>query len=206
MNQLYTPEATDQKINPDLLAIRMASVNPILDPWVYILLRKTVVLKVVEKIKCLFCKMGARRQGGGRFLCMDGHMTSSIVSQDSPSFTSHTLMRVRGISKSTRCPSEGSLDGSFSHAVQTAGIHTGHSGSPSMTTERFLLEGRRETAGGGPAEGTEESGCVLEPSELRGLRAGNDMSSTGGFVMGAKDNALNVTFTNEVQGALEKCI
>ncbi|XP_030209864.1 prostaglandin E receptor 4 (subtype EP4) b isoform X2 [Gadus morhua] len=204
VNQLYTPEA-DQKINPDLLAIRMASVNPILDPWIYILLRKTVVLKVVEKIKCLFCKMGARRQGSGRFLCMDGHMTSSIVSHDSPSLASNTLMRVRGISKSNKCRSEGSLDGSFSHAGQPAGINTGHSGSPSMTTESYLFEGQRSTAEGCTAEGS-ESGCVLEPSELSGLRTGNGMSSAGGLVMGAKDHALNVTFTDVAQSAREKCI
>ncbi|CAL8406295.1 unnamed protein product [Arctogadus glacialis] len=198
VNQLYTPEA-NQKINPDLLAIRMASVNPILDPWIYILLRKTVVLKVVEKIKCLFCKMGARRQGGGRFLCMDGHMTSSIVSHDSPSLASNMLMRVRGISKSNKCPSEGSLDGRFSHAGQPA------ASSPSMTTESFWFEGQRSTAEGCTAEGT-ESGCVLEPSELSGLRTGNGMSSAGGLVMGAKDHALNVTFTDVAQSAREKCI
>lgn len=76
----------------DLLAVRMASINPILDPWVYILLRKTVVLKVMEKIKCLFCKMGARgRRGGGQFRCADGHLSSSIVSRDSPSLVTRDL-------------------------------------------------------------------------------------------------------------------
>ncbi|KAK7884415.1 hypothetical protein WMY93_027538 [Mugilogobius chulae] len=60
----------NRKGNPhfDLLAVRMASINPILDPWVYILLRKTVVLKLMEKIKCVFCKMGGRgRRGRGQF-------------------------------------------------------------------------------------------------------------------------------------------
>ncbi|CAL8320377.1 unnamed protein product [Lota lota] len=206
VNQLYRQKVADHMgNNPDLLAIRMASVNPILDPWIYILLRKTVVLKVVERIKCLFCKMGARRQSGGRFLCTDGHMTSSIVSHGSPSLASHTLVHVRGISKSTQCPSEGSLDGSFSHAGQPAGIHTGSFGSSSMTTGGFVLEGQRWTAEGASAEET-ETGCVPVPSELRGLRSGNGTSSVEGLVMGDKDHALNVTFTDEAQSAREKCI
>lgn len=71
----------------------MASVNPILDPWVYILLRKTVVLKLMEKIKWLFCKMGGRRRGeGAHFRCTDdGHLTASVISRDCPSLRSHEL-------------------------------------------------------------------------------------------------------------------
>lgn len=70
----------------------MASVNPILDPWVYILLRKTVVLKLMEKIKFLFCKMGGRRGGeGGRFRCGHGGLSSSIISRDCPSLVSREL-------------------------------------------------------------------------------------------------------------------
>ena len=74
-----------------------------------------------------------------------------------------------------------------------------------MTTESYLFEGQRSTAEGCTAEGS-ESGCVLEPSELSGLRTGNGMSSAGGLVMGAKDHALNVTFTDVAQSAREKCI
>ncbi|XP_029025615.1 prostaglandin E receptor 4 (subtype EP4) b [Betta splendens] len=84
VNQLYQNQKEEPLgLNKDLLAIRMASINPILDPWIYILLRKTVVLKLMEKIKCLFCKMG-----GGR---RSGHLCSSIISQDSPSLMSHEL-------------------------------------------------------------------------------------------------------------------
>ncbi|XP_061658222.1 prostaglandin E receptor 4 (subtype EP4) b [Syngnathoides biaculeatus] len=103
VNQLYSNQREESTgLNKDLLAIRMASVNPILDPWVYILLRKTVVLTLVEKIKCLFCKMGRRRRrrggGGGPFPCGAGgpfpcrgvclSSSSSVASRDSPSLVS----------------------------------------------------------------------------------------------------------------------
>lgn len=84
LNQLYkTPVELRLEKNPDLRAIRFASFNPILDPWIYILLRKAVLLKLIEKIKCLFCKMGAhgRQQGPGNFPCIDSQRLSSIISR-----------------------------------------------------------------------------------------------------------------------------
>lgn len=90
LNQLYkTPVEQRLEKNPDLRAIRFASFNPILDPWIYILLRKTVLLKLIEKIKCLFCKIGAhrRQQGAGSFPCIDSHQLSVISRKDS-----HTLV------------------------------------------------------------------------------------------------------------------
>ncbi|KAM4528033.1 prostaglandin E receptor 4 (subtype EP4) b [Odontesthes bonariensis] len=88
VNQWYRNEK-EELLGLNLMAIRMASVNPILDPWIYILLRKTVLLKLMEKIKCLFCKMGWRgREGGGHFRCADGYFASSIISRDSPSLVS----------------------------------------------------------------------------------------------------------------------
>lgn len=82
LNQLYkTPVEPKLEKNPDLRAIRFASFNPILDPWIYILLRKAVLLKLIEKIKCLFCKMGVgRQQGQGNFHCIDAHQLSSVIS------------------------------------------------------------------------------------------------------------------------------
>ncbi|XP_054466388.1 prostaglandin E receptor 4 (subtype EP4) a [Anoplopoma fimbria] len=94
LNQLYkTPVELRLEKNPDLRAIRFASFNPILDPWIYILLRKAVLLKLIEKIKCLFCKMGARRQQmQGNCHCMDTHQLSSAISnRDSHSLASHDL-------------------------------------------------------------------------------------------------------------------
>lgn len=85
LNQLYkTPVELRLDKNPDLRAIRFASFNPILDPWIYILLRKAVLLKVIEKIKCLFCKIGARRQqrqrNSNNYNSTDAHQLSSIIS------------------------------------------------------------------------------------------------------------------------------
>ncbi|XP_068560249.1 prostaglandin E receptor 4 (subtype EP4) a [Cebidichthys violaceus] len=96
LNQLYkTPVELRLDKNPDLRAIRFASFNPILDPWIYILLRKAVLLKLIEKIKCLFCKMGAQRQQRpGNFHCVDTvdtRLPSAISKQDSHSPVSHDL-------------------------------------------------------------------------------------------------------------------
>lgn len=55
MNQLYDPAFISAGGKPDyrsdLVAIRFASFNPILDPWVYILCRKNLLLKGCERLK-----------------------------------------------------------------------------------------------------------------------------------------------------------
>ncbi|KAL6104326.1 uncharacterized protein ACO6RY_14079 [Pungitius sinensis] len=55
VNQLYDPAYISAGGKPDyrsdMLAIRFASFNPILDPWVYILCRKNLLLKGCEKLK-----------------------------------------------------------------------------------------------------------------------------------------------------------
>ncbi|XP_077378813.1 prostaglandin E receptor 4 (subtype EP4) a [Festucalex cinctus] len=92
LNQLYKPPVEPRlDKNPDLTAIRFASFNPILDPWIYILLRKAVVRQLVENIKCLFCKMGAKSQdkksNDGSFRCMDAASrppSSAVSVRDSP--------------------------------------------------------------------------------------------------------------------------
>lgn len=94
LNQLYKTEVELRlEKNPDLRAIRFASFNPILDPWIYILLRKAVLLKLIEKIKCLFCKMGmrGRQQGPAHFLCIDSLQPSVISRQDSHSVVSQEV-------------------------------------------------------------------------------------------------------------------
>ncbi|KAM9359933.1 prostaglandin E receptor 4 (subtype EP4) a [Symphorus nematophorus] len=102
LNQLYkTPVELQLDKNPDLRAIRFASFNPILDPWIYILLRKAVLLKLIEKIKCLFCKIGTRRQQRqGNFHCRDSHQLSSIISKrNSHSLVSHDLRDISSTSQ-----------------------------------------------------------------------------------------------------------
>lgn len=55
VNQLHDPSYISAGGEPDyrsdLVAIRFASFNPILDPWVYILCRKNLLLKGCEKLK-----------------------------------------------------------------------------------------------------------------------------------------------------------
>lgn len=83
VNQLYQPESVrDVRQNPDLQAIHITSVKPILDPWVYILLHKTLLSKTIKKIKCLFCQIGGAQgqNSGGNFNCMNGHRTSFAIS------------------------------------------------------------------------------------------------------------------------------
>ncbi|XP_077601068.1 prostaglandin E2 receptor EP4 subtype-like [Stigmatopora nigra] len=99
LNQLYkTPVELRLDKNPDLTAIRFASFNPILDPWIYILLRKAVARQLVENVKCLFCKvvLGGQKKSENRSLrCSEGapHPLSSVVSKHSPvsGDSSHTL-------------------------------------------------------------------------------------------------------------------
>lgn len=166
----------------DLLAIRMASVNPILDPWVYILLRKTVVLKLMEKIKLLFCKMGGRgRRGGGQFRCADGHLSSSIISRDSPSLVSRELREL--VSTSQTFLYQESLDSS------RAGAPSGSSPPTAQT-----LQGPEEVKG--PQKG-------LPQDDLENRAPGRLLQE---LPMRPKDPALHVTFTEETANLQEKCI
>lgn len=66
VNQLYGPAYISAGMKPDyrsdMLAVRFASFNPILDPWVYILCRKNLLLKGCEKLKRT---VNSVRDGGG---------------------------------------------------------------------------------------------------------------------------------------------
>ncbi|XP_068615828.1 prostaglandin E receptor 4 (subtype EP4) a [Brachionichthys hirsutus] len=110
-NQLYKPPVELRlDRNPDLRAIRFASFNPILDPWIYILLRKAVLLKVIEKVKCLFCMVGAQRQQRqGNFNCIDGYQLSLVTpKRDSHSLASHSPQNVTSTSQTFLHLPEGS--------------------------------------------------------------------------------------------------
>ncbi|XP_072310679.1 prostaglandin E receptor 4 (subtype EP4) b [Eucyclogobius newberryi] len=167
-----------QKENPyfDLLAVRMASINPILDPWVYILLRKTVVLKLMEKIKCVFCKMGVRgRRRGGQFRCADGALSSSIISRDSPSLVTRDLGEF--VSTSQMCL----------HTLERTSLQScsmGTTESPSAT----------------------DSSTVQEPKGLRRGLLHVDTEDTFHMKEVPVNPALYVTFTDESNNIQEKCI
>ncbi|XP_005876063.1 PREDICTED: prostaglandin E2 receptor EP4 subtype [Myotis brandtii] len=100
INQLYQPSLVKEiSKNPDLQAIRIASVNPILDPWIYILLRKTVLSKAMEKIKCLFCRIGGSGRDPSGQHCSDSRRTSSALSGHSRSFLSRELREISSTSQ-----------------------------------------------------------------------------------------------------------
>ncbi|XP_067430738.1 prostaglandin E receptor 4 (subtype EP4) b [Thunnus thynnus] len=185
MNQLNQIDKLSES-HEDLLAIRMASVNPILDPWIYILLRKTVVLKLMEKIKFLFCKMGRRgRRNGRQFRCADGHLSSSILSRDSPSLVSRELQEMVNTSQTFLYPSEGNSGrlGSFKEGAQ---------GSSSPPAEQ-KLQGPQEVEG--PQTG-------LPQTDLEDTAPGRPLKE----LPMCSNPALQVTFTDETANIQEKCI
>ncbi|XP_035524397.1 prostaglandin E receptor 4 (subtype EP4) b [Morone saxatilis] len=183
-NQLYRPQKEGFY---DLLAIRMASVNPILDPWIYILLRKTVVLKVMEKIKCLFCKMGGRgRRNGGQFRCTDGRLSSSIVSRDSPSLVSRELREMVSTSQTFLYPSEENPRRSFQAGAQ--------GGSSPPNVQMLQVHPQDEVVG--PQRG-------LSLNNLEDTALNRPLTE---LPMCPKDPALHVTFTDETVNIQEKCI
>ncbi|XP_070706515.1 prostaglandin E receptor 4 (subtype EP4) b [Pempheris klunzingeri] len=188
VNQLYRNQNEESYgLNKDLLAIRMASVNPILDPWIYILLRKTVVLKLMEKIKCLFCKMGrSGRRNGGQFRCADGRLSSSVVSRDSPSLVSRELREMMSTSQISLYPAEGNSRrlGSFQAGAQ------GGSTPPAAQT----LQGPQEV---------ERPQMGVSHSDLEDTAPGGLLKD---LPMCPKDPALHVTFTDETTNIQEKCI
>lgn len=183
VNQLYRNQKEEPLgLNKDLLAIRMASINPILDPWIYILLRKTVVLKLMEKIKCFFCRMGGRGRGaGGHFRCTDGHLCSSIVSQESPSLMSHELREMVSTSQI------------FLYPPDRNAVRRGSHVSPSPPAAQ-TLQGPQEVMGHhtGPSQSHSEDTAPHRPFRDPAVCL--------------KDQALHVTFTDRTEDMQEKCI
>ncbi|XP_030257857.1 prostaglandin E receptor 4 (subtype EP4) c [Sparus aurata] len=92
VNQLYDPAYISAGGKPDyrsdLLAIRFASFNPILDPWVYILCRKNLLLKGCEKLKRTVARVSGSR--GDNIGWAEGqHSPPSLNSND----TSYASLR-----------------------------------------------------------------------------------------------------------------
>ncbi|XP_030323270.1 prostaglandin E2 receptor EP4 subtype isoform X3 [Calypte anna] len=193
VNQLYQPaQVEDPKQNPDLQAIRIASVNPILDPWIYILLRKTVLSKAIEKIKCLFCRIGgARRQhSGANFNCVDGHRTSSAMSSQSPSFISRELREISSTSQTLLYPPELSESSTGGRVLLPGpGASLAQTDTTSVRTQRSS-----ETSDSSQGQDSESISLVNE------IRSGGRASST------SKGSPLQVTFPTETLNLSEKCI
>ncbi|XP_066194656.1 prostaglandin E2 receptor EP4 subtype isoform X2 [Sylvia atricapilla] len=190
VNQLYRPESVeDVRQNPDLQAIRIASVNPILDPWIYILLRKTVLSKAIEKIKCLFCRIGgARRQhSGGNFNCVDGRRTSSAMSSQSPSFISRELREISSTSQTLLYPPELS-ESSAGGRVLLPG--------PSAGSDTTSLRTLRSSDTSDSSQGHDSESVFLV----------SEVSSGGRASSVSKSGPLQVTFPTETLNLSEKCI
>nr|XP_046243740.1 prostaglandin E receptor 4 (subtype EP4) a [Scatophagus argus] len=182
LNQLYkTPVELRLDKNPDLRAIRFASFNPILDPWIYILLRKAVLLKVIEKVKCLFCKIGARRQHRqANFHCTEGHQLSTVIfMRDSRSLVSHDL---RDVSSSSQ---------TFLYLPEGSEVYTG-----SCHKADRLSGSRHSSVRNSQASYSSELGSV-EAQSREGTNVIRDISCP-------KDPALQVSLSSET--VEEKCI
>lgn len=170
--------------NPDLRAIRFASFNPILDPWIYILLRKAVLLKLIEKIKCLFCKMEARgQQRQGSCHCIDAHQLSSVISnRDSHSLVSHDMRDASSTSQTFLYLPEG--------------------------IEAYPRDGQKANRLSGPRPPSIRNSKTSHSSGQRSIEADNregmkdirDLSA----LQCSKDSALQMSLNTQTQG--EKCI
>ncbi|XP_045703792.1 prostaglandin E2 receptor EP4 subtype [Phyllostomus hastatus] len=195
VNQLYQPKLVREiSRNPDLQAIRIASVNPILDPWIYILLRKTVLSKAIEKIKCLFCRIGGSRRDLPGQHCSESRRTSSAVSGHSRSFLSRELRDVSSTSQTLLY-----LPDLSDHGLAGGGGGSLLPGVPSVSlpqaqVDTTSLRTLRVSETSDSSQG-QDSESVLLVGETAG-RAGP----------GAKGCALQVPFPNETRNFSEKCI
>ncbi|KAJ8285448.1 hypothetical protein GJAV_G00026890 [Gymnothorax javanicus] len=193
VNQLYR-KPVEQQIdkNPDLKAIRIASANPILDPWIYILLRKAVFLKLLQKIKCLFCNIrGGNRRHSRNFNYMGEHGLSSVISaRDSPYIMAWELREVTSSSQiflHQPEKQEGLMDC----------CHSGQTGTES-SGGTFMLTGLRR---GDSLTERDSKGRTF-----MGLRTSVRLSTMCRSFTFPKDQSLHVIFTNEAPDLEEKCI
>ncbi|XP_035026493.1 prostaglandin E receptor 4 (subtype EP4) c [Hippoglossus stenolepis] len=90
VNQLYDPAYMSAGGKPDyrsdLLAIRFASFNPILDPWVYILCRKNLLLKGCEGLKRTVAHVRDGRRGNRGWV--DGQHSPATLNSNDTSYAS----------------------------------------------------------------------------------------------------------------------
>ncbi|XP_067846141.1 prostaglandin E receptor 4 (subtype EP4) c [Heptranchias perlo] len=100
VNQLYGPAQIQagEKLDyrGDLLAIRFASFNPILDPWVYILCRKKLLTMGCERLKRT---VGATRDGQARRVGWVSGQQTTPVSYTNSIATSYASLRAKDESK-----------------------------------------------------------------------------------------------------------
>ncbi|KAG9281928.1 prostaglandin E2 receptor EP4 subtype [Astyanax mexicanus] len=199
VNQLYRyPEMKVVEGNPDLQAIRIASVNAILDPWIYILLRKTVLQKVLEKVKCLFCRMGGRSHGPGHgeFRCGGGTHMSTVISRDSPTLVAQELRDVVSTSQTYLYPPD---------VVEKNGGSICIPRTYPCPTEQTLLQdpqGSESVNGQSSAGKTERTDMEAEKQGTQTVVCTQVSKSS----QSCKQQILQVTFTDETLNLQERCI
>ncbi|XP_047622526.1 LOW QUALITY PROTEIN: prostaglandin E2 receptor EP4 subtype [Phacochoerus africanus] len=192
VNQLYQP-SSERVIskNPDLQAIRIAAVNPILDPWIYILLQKTVLSKAIEKIKCLFCRIGgSRREHPGQH-CSDSRRTSSAMSGHSRSFLSRELKEVSSTSQTLLYMPDLSENG-----LGGRNLLPGVPGMGLTQTDSTSLRTLRVSETSDSSQGQDSESVLLVDEVAGSCRA----------VPAPKGSTLQVPFPNETLNLTEKCI
>nr|XP_027792005.1 prostaglandin E2 receptor EP4 subtype [Marmota flaviventris] len=194
INQLYQPSVVREiSKNPDLQAIRIASVNPILDPWIYILLRKTVLSKAIEKIKCLFCRIGGSRRDRSRQHCSESRRTSSAMSSHSRSFISRELKEISSTSQTLLYLPDLSESG-----LAGRNLLPGVPGMGLAQTDTTSLRTLRISETSDSSQGQDSSESVLLVDEVGGRSSGDGPAPKG--------NSLQVTFPSETLNLSEKCI
>lgn len=119
VNQLYDPAYISAGGKPDyrsdLLAIRFASFNPILDPWVYILCRKNLLLKGCEKLKTTVARV---RDGRGDNIGWEGgrHSPPSLNSNDTSCASIRTATYRNDVEHRTSIKTKSFADFAMRHA------------------------------------------------------------------------------------------
>lgn len=192
INQLYQPRLVQEiSKNPDLQAIRIAAVNPILDPWIYILLRKTVLSKAIEKIKCLFCRIGGSRRDRQGPHCSDSRRTSSAMSAHSRSFLSRELKEISSTSQTLLYMPDLSDNGPGGR-----NLLPGVPGMGQAQTDTTSLRTLRISETSDSSHGQDSESVLLVDEVGESSRRGP----------APKGSSLQVTFPNETLNFSEKCI
>ncbi|KAI5608908.1 prostaglandin E receptor 4 (subtype EP4) c [Silurus asotus] len=165
-NQLYGPAYIAAGMQPDyrsdLLAIRFASFNPILDPWVYILCRKNLFSKCCEWIKRtmdLSRESPTRRSGW----VLGQNSPPSLVHSNATSYASLRATSCRNaVGKLSTISAKSYVDLSVRQAwdLDTA-VDDFH---PFSVNQSSVLGSESETASGCEMMTMKTSGCVQETS------------------------------------------
>ncbi|XP_014637087.1 PREDICTED: prostaglandin E2 receptor EP4 subtype [Ceratotherium simum simum] len=192
INQLYRP-SLEREIskNPDLQAIRIAAVNPILDPWIYILLRKTVLSKAIEKIKCLFCRIGGSHRDRSGQHCADSRRTSSAMSGHSRSFLSRELKEISSTSQTLLYMPDLSENGLGGRNLLP--------GVPGMGLTQIDTTSLRTLR-------ISETSDSSQGQDLESVLLVDEVGGTSRAGPAPKGSSLQVTFPNETLNLSEKCI